>query len=103
MTPTHEEKRRRFWGRTIGISIAGIVLPPLIGLAGTMIAMVRAFEDPSRAEGTGPDTLAADISASMLATTWGLAVSFAAAIVLVVALLRFRKLPAPRLPVNSRQ
>jgi len=103
MTRTHEERRRRFWGRAIRISIAGIVLPPMFGLAGTVIGMLRAFEDSSRAEGTGPDTLAADISASMLATSWGLVVSFAAAIVLVVALLRFHKLPAPRLSSSPHQ
>jgi hypothetical protein len=90
-------KKRRFWLRAIWISSAGVVLPPMVGLLGTVIGMVGAFGELSQSDGSDPGDLAGDISFALLTTAWGLVISFLASIALVIALVRFFKLPKPGL------
>jgi biopolymer transport protein ExbB/TolQ len=86
-------RRRKFWLRAIWISIAGVVIPPMFGLIGTVVGMVGAFGELSKTGEADPEALAGDISVSLLTTMWGLVVSVIAFLVLVGVLIRFFTLP----------
>jgi biopolymer transport protein ExbB/TolQ len=88
-------RQRRFWLRVIWISIAGVLVPPLFGLAGTVAGMVGAFGELSQTGEADPSALAGDISTALLTTIWGLGLSALAFVVLVVAVVRFMLLPKP--------
>ncbi|MBK1884028.1 MotA/TolQ/ExbB proton channel family protein [Luteolibacter pohnpeiensis] len=85
--------RRRFWLRAIWISIAGVIIPPMLGLAGTVIGMLGAFGELSETGEADPEALAGDISVSLLTTAWGLVVSVIALLILIGVLIRFFTLP----------
>jgi len=53
----------------------GVVIPPMIGIAGTVIGMVGAFASLHRTGSADPSELAADISVTLLTTLWGLVFS----------------------------
>jgi len=86
-------QRRRFWFRAIWISLTGVVVPPLIGVAGTIFGMRKAFDS---LPGTGidnPAELSKHISDVLIYTASGLATSAIAFIALIVASIRFFTLP----------
>jgi len=85
--------RRKFWFRAIWIAVAGIIIPPLFGLAGTVIGMIGAFGELSQTGEADPEALAGDISFSLLTTMWGIVISVIALIVLICILIRFFTLP----------
>lgn len=85
--------RRKFWLRTIWISVTAVIIPPMFGLARTVIGMVGAFGELSKTGEADPEALAGDISVSLLTTAWGLVISFLALIVLIGATIRFFTLP----------
>ena len=87
--------RRRFWFRAIWIAVIGVIIPPMIGLIGTVIGMTNAFRELSASE-TGiadPAALSGDISTAMVSTAAGLVISVFAFIALVGVLIRFFTLP----------
>ena len=86
-------RRRKFWLRAVWISIAGVIIPPMFGLIGTVVGMVGAFGELSETGEADPEALAGDISVSLLTTAWGLVVSAIAFIVLISVLIRFFTLP----------
>ena len=86
------QRRRKFWRRMIWISVVGVIAPPIFGLIGTVVGMVGAFEELSKTGEANPETLAGDISVSLLTTLWGLAISMISVLVLVFAIIRFRTL-----------
>lgn len=94
-TDEQVRRSRKFWLRTIWISIAGVIIPPIFGLIGTVVGMVGAFEELSNAGEADPEALAGDISVSLLSTAWGLVVSVISFLVLVGALIRLFTLPKP--------
>lgn len=87
------KRRRKFWLRAIWISIAGVIIPPMFGLIGTVVGMVGAFGELSKTGEADPEALAGDISVSLLTTAWGLVVSVIAFLVLIGVLIRFFTLP----------
>jgi biopolymer transport protein ExbB/TolQ len=86
-------QRRKFWLRAIWISIAGVTIPPMFGLVGTVVGMVGAFGELSKTGEADPEALAGDISVALLTTMWGLVVSAIALLVLIGVLIRFFTLP----------
>lgn len=86
-------RRRKFWLRGIWISIAGVIIPPMFGLIGTVVGMVGAFGEHSKTGIADPEALAGDISISLLTTMWGLVFSAVAFLVLIGVLIRFFTLP----------
>ena len=70
------------------LAIWGIVLQfgSLIGLAGTVIGMLRAFEKLAQEKAPQAEALASDISRALYATAGGTALSLIGAILLLVAL-----------------
>lgn len=86
-------RRRKFWLRAIWISIAGVIVPPMFGLIGTVVGMVGAFGELSKNGEADPDALAGDVSVALQTTAWGLVVSVIAFIVLIGVLIRFFTLP----------
>jgi biopolymer transport protein ExbB len=79
----------------IWISIAGVLIPPLIGLGGTVVGMVGAFGELSQTGEADPEALAGDISTALVTTVWGLLFSALSFVVLVIAVIRFMLLPKP--------
>ena len=86
-------RRRKFWLRAIWISIAGVVVPLLFGLVGTVVGMVGAFGNLSDTGDADPEALAGNISFALLTTMWGLIISVVAFIILIGVLIRFFTLP----------
>jgi biopolymer transport protein ExbB/TolQ len=89
----HARRRRKFWLRAIWMSIAGVIIPPMFGLIGTVVGMVGAFGELSNTGTTDPESLAGNISIALLTTLWGLAISLIAFFVLIGVLIRLFTLP----------
>ena len=85
------EQSKRFWGRIALISGLCIVIPPMLGLVGTVIGMVNAFGTLQTAGAADPSELAGDISFALLTTLWGLVFSVVALIPFIVSLVLFLK------------
>ena len=90
------KRRRKTWRRTLWISIAAMVVPPLIGLAGIVAGILGAFGELSKSGRADPADLANNISMSLLSAVWVLAISLPAFIVTLVAAIRLLSLPKPR-------
>jgi len=88
-------RRRSFWFRAIWISVIGVIVPPMIGLVGTVIGMTKAFGDLSASENgiSNPKALSDNISTVLVSTAAGLIFSVIALIVLIGVLIRFFTLP----------
>ncbi len=77
---------QNLWVICLIVSIFGIILPPLVGVSGTVFGMVKAF-DTIGLEGKGdPAALSEDISGSIVATAIGLGISFIFLIIFVISL-----------------
>jgi biopolymer transport protein ExbB/TolQ len=89
--PTPEMLRRvRFWRRTLQISAAGVLIPPILGLAGFLIGVQQAFATLSATGQADPAALANDISTSLLSAMWAVLFSLLALAVLIPALFMHR-------------
>ena len=86
------ESKRLFWKKVIRWSIAGIIIPLLVGVSGTVIGMLRAFSELSGSKAAEPTELADAISASMSMTMFVLPIVAAAVVCLVVAVKKHRAL-----------
>ncbi len=83
----------------------GVIVPPMIGLVGTVFGMTQAFGELSANENNISDlkALSDNISTALVSTAAGLAFSVVALIVLVCVLIRFFTLPKmPPLRLNSK-
>jgi flagellar motor component MotA len=84
-------RTKRFYGRAVLICGLGVVIPPLIGLAGTVMGMMGAFGELRKTGSADPSALAGDISVALLTTFWGLVFSVLSLIPFVVFLVLFLK------------
>ena len=82
--------KRRFWKKMIWVSVIGMILPPLVGITGTVIGMIRAFNELSEKGSADPEALAGSISVSLLSTLYGLLFWIPGIIVLTFSIIRFR-------------
>lgn len=71
----HLLKRRNRWMKLMIGSAVMIAIPPLFGLRGTVLGMVRAFDTMGQSGGADPEELAEKISLALMTTAGGLAVS----------------------------
>lgn len=69
----------------------GVVIPPLIGLAGTIKGMAGAFAELGKTGSADPSALAGDVSLSLLTLFWGLAFSALSTIPFIVFSVLFLK------------
>jgi biopolymer transport protein ExbB/TolQ len=83
------ESTLRFWRRALFASIGMVVIPPLFGLAGTVIAMIRSFQELSATGTSNPEALANGISASLTTTAIGATISGVGLIFFIVCLIRY--------------
>ena len=83
-------RKIRFWKTARWISLALIVLPPIAGISGTVLGMIRAFGELAEDGEADPAILAGDISEAMLTTLYGMLVSLIGVILLIVAIRRLR-------------
>jgi biopolymer transport protein ExbB/TolQ len=88
-------RKRRFWLRAVWFSIAGVILPPVLGLIGTVAGMMGAFEGVSRDGGADQEMLAGGVSVAVWATACGFVVTTIAFLVFVAVLTRLVMLPKP--------
>ena len=79
----------RRWRNRLFVSIGLMVLPPFVGISGTVIAMVRGFNEASSSNGSDPGKLAGSISASLSSIMLGLVVSLIGLFFFVYCLVRF--------------
>ena len=89
--------KRRFWKRMIWISALAMLLPPAVGITGTVIGMIRAFGELADIGTADPEALAGSISVSVLTTIYGLLFWIPGILVLALSVVRFRAC-APRRP-----
>ena len=68
-----------------------VLVPPMIGIVGTIVGMVGAFSTLQKTGGADPSELAADISFALLTALWGLVWSALALIPFIVFLVLFLK------------
>ena len=86
-TDKAEKRSLRRWFVALFASIAVIVVPPLFGLLGTVIGMVRAFKKIRTGGSEDPAALADDISVALFSTAGGLAVSIIGLVGLVISVI----------------
>jgi biopolymer transport protein ExbB/TolQ len=75
----------------IWISAAGIVIPLLFGLAGTVVGMIGAMDTMGLSGGSDPDVLAKNVSLALITTAGGLVISLIALPIFVTAIVLFFK------------
>ena len=68
-------RRRKGWLIAMCVSGFLILIPPILGLGGTVLGMVRAFDKLGRSGDADPEALSSDISLALLTTAGGLVVS----------------------------
>lgn len=83
-------RKRRFWKRMIWVSVIGTLLPPVLGLAGTVFGMMRAFATLAASGTADTEALAKPIASTLLATVFGLLLCVPSVIFLIVSIVRFR-------------
>jgi MotA/TolQ/ExbB proton channel family len=83
-------KKRRYWKRMIWGTVIGMLLIPALGVAGTVIGMIGAFDELSQKGGADPEALAGSISTSLWSTFYGLLFCIPGLILLIVSIIRFR-------------
>ncbi|MFT3991472.1 MAG: hypothetical protein QM680_08670 [Luteolibacter sp.] len=91
----HGSEKRRFWTKMIWISVGGIVIPPLIGLAAAVVKkMIRGFGTLPQ-NGSDVAALEAHISSVLVSTVVVMIISGLAFVFLLISLGRFFSLPKP--------
>ena len=90
-----------FWRKVRTFSILLILGPPLLGLAGTVIGMMSAFQTLSETGQAEPGDLSGPISFALLTTMYGLILSLLAVIPLVLALTKLRFYRKKNLPLKN--
>ena len=83
-------RKRRFWKRMIWVAAIGLLLPPVIGVTGTVIGMFRAFAEVAATGAADPEELAKPIATALLATLFGLLFCVPSGIILILSIIRFR-------------
>ena len=79
------DRRIRVWSTLLIVSAIGVVVPPLIGLSGTLIGMGRSFSEASSGATQDPEALADSISFSLVATAIAIPVSIAFLLLFVIS------------------
>ncbi|MFT4177352.1 MAG: hypothetical protein QM627_11945 [Luteolibacter sp.] len=87
-------KKRQFWTKMIWISVGGIVIPPLIVLAATVVKMIWGFGTLPQ-NGSDVAALEAHISSVLVSTVVVMIISGLAFVFLLISLGRFFSLPKP--------
>jgi len=84
-------RSKRLFGWLTLIFGLGVVIPPMIGLIGTVIGMVGAFGTLETSGASDPGELAGDISIALLTTFWGMIFAVLSLIPFVIFLIIFLK------------
>ena len=88
-SPAELERKKIFWNRAAWVSFALFVVPPLLGVIGTVNGMRKAFAALG-AQGVGdPKILSAAIGEILIATAAGLLFALPAFVFLIISIIRF--------------
>src|SRR5690606_10931997 len=82
-------RSKKFVGRAALVFGLGVVLPPLVGLAGTVMGMAGAFGELNETGSADPSELAGHISVALLTTLWGMIISALCLVPFIVFLVLF--------------
>ena len=85
-----QNSKKRFWLKFLVIATVVLVVPPFLGIAGTLFGMIGAFDELSSG-GANPARLSSDISFALITTVIGILVSligFFGVMISVIGLLR---------------
>lgn len=86
-------RKRRFWKRTMSISLTMGVILALLAVSGTVLNIIRAFSTLEKAGGADPSVLARDISEALLITMWTLPPACVGFLLAMVSFIRLLSLP----------
>ena len=88
-----ERRSVRRWTTGVIVAILFVLVPPLLGMAGTAIAMMKAFETIGTTGGSDPTIMAEAIGEALMSTAIGIVVaviSVIPSIIFIVGLVRAR-------------
>ena len=88
-------RKRRFWKRTLSISLTIGVILALFAVSGTVISLIRAFLTLGKAGTADPAALAGDISMAMLIGMYSALPACLALLISMVSFIRLLSLPKP--------
>ena len=91
-------RKKRFWKKTMWISLAATLLLVVVGFSGTIIGMVRAFATLEKSGAADPAVLAQDISRTLIVSMVAVPLIALAALLFLVSLIRCLSLP--KLPAS---
>ncbi|NRB74887.1 MAG: MotA/TolQ/ExbB proton channel family protein [Verrucomicrobiales bacterium] len=74
------------WKKVLWFSIAGCIAAPILGIGGTVLGMMRAFDTMGMSGGSDPEILAENISLALLTTLGGAVLVIPSVILLIVSL-----------------
>lgn len=74
------------WTIALIVALLFVVVPPLLGIVGTIIGMIRAFGTLDKPGGSDPDAMAESIGFALMTTATGLVVAFTAVIPLIITI-----------------
>lgn len=86
-------RKRRFWKRTMSISLTIGVILALLAVSGTVLNMIRAFATLGKTGAADPSKLAGDISSALLITFYSLPPACLAFLIAMVSFIRLLSLP----------
>ncbi len=89
-------RKRRFWKRTLAISLPIGVILALYAVSGTVISMIRAFSTLEKDGAADPAALAGDISMAMLTGMYSALPACLALLISMVSFIRLLSLPRER-------
>lgn len=91
-------RRRKYWGLVALAGVALILIPPLVGLSGTAMTLVRAFTEVSSQAAVHREMTVSDVSGSLRLTMFGLTASSVGCVILLLAMVRRGRLEKPGKP-----
>ena len=89
-TSTELERKKTFWKQAGWVSLSLLVIPPLVGIIGSIIAMTKAFAGMADHGIGDPEKLAAAIGEALIATAAGVFFALPAFVFLIISIIRFR-------------
>lgn len=78
----------RRWTIALKVCLALVIVPPLVGLVGTVVAMIRAFDTFGPPDDAAdPSLMAEAIGDALMSTATGLMISLPALILLIISII----------------
>ncbi len=93
--PTHDEQKRKFWGKMIWISAISLVFTVILAISLPILGMVNAFSSLKTSGAADPSEAASEISRGMIVGMYALPFAFISLVFFIIAVIRHRKFSNP--------